>query len=226
MTPANTVNVSFTPPGFGQSLIDHFNVYRSSVNPPQFSPPAYGSVSVTGMTLPLSNQLTFPDTKVSCGATYSYFVTTVLSDGRESVPSNVTDPISVPCVFVGFLSPMSTASQAPAPPTFSGARNLGNAVPIKWALQDGSGNPISDLTTLKLMQACSTTGPTSLPSATCVLIYSPLKGGEGSTTFRFSSPDFIINYDTGSSSNLTTGYWTIELELSDGRTEWTNIKFQ
>ena len=227
VTPANTVNVSFTPPGFGQSLIDHFNVYRSSVNPPQFSPPAYGSVSVTGMTLPLSNQLTFPDTKVSCGATYSYFVTTVLSDGRESVPSNTTrPPVSVNCAFVGFLSPMSTASQAPAPPTFSGARNLGNAVPIKWALQDGSGNPISDLTTLKLMQACSTTGPTSLPSATCVLIYSPLKGGEGSTTFRFSSPDFIINYDTGSSSNLTTGYWTIELELSDGRTEWTNIKFQ
>src|SRR5262249_49638573 len=153
----------------------------------------------------------------------------VLSDGRESVPSNTTmPPVSVNCVFVGFVSPMSTASQAPAaPPTFSGSRNLGNAVPIKWELLDGNGNPVGDLTTLKSMQACSTTGPHSapLPAATCVLIYSPLAGGEGSTTFRFSSPNFIINYDTGSSSMLTHGYWTIELQLSDGRTEWTNLLF-
>jgi hypothetical protein len=230
LTPANTVQLSFTPPGFGQSQIAAFNIYRS-VNGAPFSKPAYATVTVTGTPLPLPNPFTFTDTKVSCGA-YSYFVTTVLSDGRESVPSNTAGPISVPCMFsmfVGFLSPLSTASQAPAPPTFSGRRNLGNAVPIKWELLGASGNPVGDLTTLKLVRACPTTGATSAPGSStsppCVLIYSPLTGGEGSTTFRYSAPNFIINWDTGSSSGVTPGYWTIELQLSDGRIEWTNLQF-
>jgi hypothetical protein len=227
LTPATTVQLSFTAPGFGQSQIAAFNIYRS-VNGAPFSKPAYATVSVTGTPLPLPNPFNFTDTKVSC-ATYSYFVTTVLSDGRESVPSNTAGPISVPCMFVGFLSPLSTASKAPAPPTFSGPRNLGNAVPIKWELVDTNGNPVGDLTTLKVVQACPTTGATSAPpsstSPPCVLIFSPLTGGEGSTTFRFSTPNFIINWDTGSSSGITPGYWTVELQLSDGRTEWTNLQF-
>jgi hypothetical protein len=224
---SNTVQLNFTPPGFGQSQIAAFNIYRS-VNGAPFSKPAYATVSVTGTPLPLPNPFTFTDTKVGCG-TFSYFVTTVLSDGRESVQSNTTVPISVPCTFVGFLSPLSTASKAPAPPTSSGSRNLGNAVPIKWELLDANGNPIGDLTTLKLMQACPTTGATSAPGSStvppCVLIYSPVTGGEGSTTFRFSAPNFIINWDTGSLSGLAPGYWTIELQLSDGRIEWTNLLF-
>jgi len=222
---ANQVQGNFQAPGFGQSQIASFNIYRS-VNGAPFSPPAYANFSIAGKDL--TQTLTFTDAKVSC-ATYSYFVTTVLSDGRESLPSDTLGPISVPCTFVGFISPMSTASQAPAPPTFSGSRNLGNAIPIKWELQDGNGNPIADLTTLKLMQACPTTGPTTAPASStrppCVPIYSPLNGGEGSTTFRYSAPYFIINYDTGSSSMLTHGYWTIELQLSDGRIEWTNLLF-
>ena len=36
---------------------------------------------------------------------------------------------------------------------------------------------------------------------------------------------FIVNWDTGSLSGLTSGYWTIELQLSDGRVEWTNLQF-
>jgi hypothetical protein len=224
LTASNTEQLTFTPPGFPQGQMDHFNVYRTTTQ--AFSPPAYGTVPVAGMPLPLPNPFNFTDTKVAC-ATYSYFVTTVLSDGRESVPSNTAGPISVPCLFVGFLSPLSTASQALAPPTFSGSRNLGNAAPVKWELLDASNNPISDLTTLKSMQACSTTGPTSAPGpgSLCVPIYSPLTGGEGSTTFRFSSPTFIVNWDTGSSSGLTHGYWTLELQLSDGRIEWTNLLF-
>jgi len=227
LTASNTVQLMFAPPGFPQSLIDHFNVYRAT-SPAPFSQPPYATVPVAGMLLPLPNPLTFTDTKVSC-ATYSYFVTTVLSDGRESVQSNTAGPISVPCQFVGFLSPLSTASQAPAPPTFSGKRQLGNAAPVKWELLDASNNPIGDLNTLKSMQACPTTGATSAPGSStsppCVLIYSPLTGGEGSTTFRYSAPDFIVNWDTGSSSGLTSGYWTLELELSDGRVEWTNVLF-
>ena len=221
LTASNTVQLNWTPPGFGQSQIAGFNIYRSIDGAPISAPPLT-MVPVSG-TPPLPNQ-SFTDTKVSCH-TYSYFVTTVLADGRESVPSNTAGPISVPCIFVGFLSPLSTASQAPAPPTFSGPRNLGNAAPIKWELLNANGNPIGDLNTLKLMQACPTTGATSAPGSSCVLIYSPLTGGKGSTTFRFSAPNFIINWDTGSLSGLTHGYWTIELQLSDGRIEWTNLQF-
>jgi hypothetical protein len=229
LAPANTVQLSFTPPGFGQSQIAAFNIYRS-VDGAAFSL-TYPRVPVSGtIPPPLPNQ-SFTDTKVGCDHTYSYEVTTVLTDGRESVPSNpnTPGPISVPCTFVGFLSPLSTASKAPAPPTFSGPRNLGNAVPIKWELLDANGNPIGDLTTLKLMQACPTTGATSVPGSStappCVLIFSPLIGGEGSTTFRFSAPTFIINWDTGSLSGLSRGFWTLELQLSDGRTYWTNLQF-
>jgi hypothetical protein len=222
LTASNYVQFQFTAPTFGQSQIASFNIYRS-VN--SAAPVLYANVPVTAGTLPT---FTYTDQKVSC-ATYSYFVTTVLSDGRESVPSNTAGPISVPCTFVGFLSPMSSASKAPAPPTFSGPRNLGNAVPIKWELLDANGNPIGDLTTLKLLQACPTTGATSPPGSSfrppCVLIYTPLQGGEGSTTFRYSAPNFIINWDTGSLSGLAPGYWTIELQLSDGRIEWTNLQF-
>ena len=225
LTASNFVQFQFTAPTFGQSQIASFNVYRSVNNA---APVLYANVPVpAGTPLPLPT-FTYTDQKVSC-ATYSYFVITVLSDSRESVPSNTAGPISVPCLFVGFLSPLSTASKAPAPPTFSGPRNLGNAVPIKWELVDASGNPVSDLATLKLVQACPTTGATSAPGSSaappCVLIYSPLVGGEGSTTFRYSAPNFIINWDTGSLSGITPGYWTIELQLSDGRTEWTNLQF-
>jgi len=226
LTASNTVQLNFTPPGFGQSQIAAFNIYRSA-NGTTPSKPVYTTVTVTGTPLPLPNPFTFTDTQVSC-ATYSYFVTTVLSDGRESAPSNTAGPVSVPCNFVGFLSPLSTASQVPAPPTFSGPRKLGNALPIKWELVDANGNPIGDLSTLKSAQACQTTGSTVPPasSATCVLIYSPTTGAKGSTTFRFSSPSFIINWDTGSLSGLAAGYWTVEVQLSDGRIEWTTVQFQ
>jgi hypothetical protein len=108
------------------------------------------------------------------------------------------------------------------PPTFSGPRKLGNTLPIKRELVDANGNPIGDLSTLKSAQACSTTGGTVPPasSAKCVVIYSSPTITEGSTTFRFSSPNFIINWDTGSKSDLSTGYWTIVLQLSDGSIEW------
>ena len=236
---SNTVNVTWTPPTLFQSLITGFNIYRSKNGGPFSQLPPNPTVPVpAGTPLPLPTTFTFPDTTASCG-TFTYFVTTVITDTtgitgtpgtRESVPSNTSNPVLVPCVFVGFLSPLSTASKAPAAPTFSGTRNLGNALPIKWELLDANGMPISDLSTLKSAQACPTTGATSAPGSStippCVLIFSPITGGEGSTTFRFSSPTFIINWDTGSLSGLASGYWTIELQLSDGRIEWTNVLFQ
>ena len=229
LAPPNTVQLSFASPGFGQSQIAAFNIYRS-INGAAFSKPAYATVTVTGTPIPLPNPLNFTDTKVSCGATYSYFVTTVLSDGRESVPSNTAGPISVPCTFVGFLSPLSTAGTIAAP-TFSGTVNQGSAVPLKWELLDGNGNPIGDLSTLKLIQACPTTGNTVPPASStvppCVLLYSPTIGAKGNSTFRFSSPQFIFNWDTKSTIGSVAGWFTVELTLNDGSVvKATTIRFQ
>ena len=223
LTSSNTVQVSWTPPGFGQSQIAAFNIYRS-VNGAAFSQPPYATVPVSGTPLPN----TYPDTKVAC-ATYSYFVTTVLTDGRESVPSNTGGPIFVPCTFVGFLSPLSTAGTIAAP-SFSGAVKQGSAVPLKWELLDANGNPIGDLTTLKLMQACPTTGSTVPPASStvppCVVLYSPTSGAKGSSTFRFSSPQFIFNWDTNSTIGPVAGYFTVEVTLSDGSAvKATTIQF-
>jgi hypothetical protein len=178
--------------------------------------------------LPLPNPFTFTDTKVSC-AMYSYFVTTVLTDGRESVPSNTAGPISVPCTFVGFLSPMSTAGTITAP-TFSSMVNQGSAVPLKWELLDAKGNPIGDLSTLKFMQACPTTGETVPPASStippCVLLYSPTTGAKGNSTFRFSSPQFIFNWDTATTIGSVAGYFIVEVTLSDGSAvKATTIQF-
>ena len=230
LTAANTVQVSFAPPGFPQGQMDHFNVYRATTNPPAFSPPAYGTVPVAGMPVPFPDKLNFSDTHVSCGVNYSYFVTTVLSDGRESVQSNTAGPISVPCQFVGFLSPLSTAGTITAP-TFSGTVNQGSAVPLKWELLDANGNPIGDLSTLKFMQACPTTGNTVPPASStippCVVLYSPTTGAKGNSTFRFSSPQFIFNWDTKSTIGTVAGYFTVEVTLSDGTAvKATTIRFQ
>jgi hypothetical protein len=121
----------------------------------------------------------------------------------------------VPCQFIGFLSPLNTAGTISAP-SFSGAQQQGSAVPIKWEILDGSGNPISDLSTLKLMQACPAPSSTGTPSTSgCVLLYSPT-GAKGNSTFRFSSPQFIFNWDTASTIGSVAGYFTIEVTLNDG----------
>jgi hypothetical protein len=229
LTQSNTVELSFTPPGILQSLIAYFNVYRTTTNPPVFSKPAYATVPVAGMPVPFPDTLNFTDTHISCGVAYSYFVTTVLSDGRESVQSNTAGPISVPCTFVGFLSPLSTAGTITAP-TFSGMNNQGSAVPLKWEILDANGNPIGDLSTLKLLQACPTTGSTVPPALSsippCVLLYSPTTGAKGNSTFRFSSPQFIFNWDTSSTIGSVAGYFTVELTLNDGSVvKATTIQF-
>jgi hypothetical protein len=228
LTPANTVQLGFTPPSFGQSQIAAFNVYRS-VNGGPFSKPPYATLPVTGTPLPLPNSFTFTDTHVSC-ATYSYFVTTVLSDTRESLPSTTAGPITVPCTFVGFLSPLGSAGTISAP-SFSGTANQGSAIPVKYEILDANGNPIGDLSTLKLMQACPTTGKTVPPATStvppCVLLYSPTIGAKGNSTFRFSSPQFIFNWDTASTIGSVTGFFTLEVTLSDGSAvKATTIQFK
>jgi hypothetical protein len=228
LTNTNYVQFQFTAPTFGQSQIASFNIYRSVNNATAV---LYANVLVpAGTPLPLQ-PYTYTDQKVEC-ANYTYFVTTVLTDGRESVASNTSAPISVPCTytFVGFLSPLSTAGTITAP-TFSGAVKQGSAVPLKWEILDASGNPIGDLTTLKSIQACPTMSssvpPVSSTVPPCVLLYSPTAGAKGNSTFRFSSPQFIFNWDTTSTIGSVAGYFTIEMTLSDGSAvKATTIQFK
>jgi hypothetical protein len=84
------------------------------------------------------------------------------------------------------------------------------------------------LSTLKLMQACPSASSTAPPSsAGCVLLYSPTTGAKGKSTFRFSSPQFIFNWDTSSTIGSVAGYFTIEVTTNDGSAvKATTVQFQ
>jgi hypothetical protein len=77
--PPNSIQLNWTVPTFGQ--IASYNIYRgvgTGINP---APPPYATV--------LGSQTSFLDTSISCGGTYTYFVTALLSNGQESVASNL-----------------------------------------------------------------------------------------------------------------------------------------
>jgi hypothetical protein len=71
-----SIQLNWTAPTFGK--ISSYNIYKAANGIPV--PPAFANV--------LGNTLTYSDTSVACGPTYTYFVTALLADGRESVPSN------------------------------------------------------------------------------------------------------------------------------------------
>jgi hypothetical protein len=134
------------------------------------------------------------------------------SNFNGSVSAGV--PHQVVYQFSGFFTPLGPAG------TFSGSSNLGHAVPIKWTLTDFNGNVIGDLSSLSLLTTILTGAPS--PAGTCSLsqigtpfvLYSPTTGAKGGSIFRFSSPQFIFNWDT--SVGVAAGCYTIVLQLSDG----------
>ena len=82
-SPPGNIKLNWGTPTFGQ--IGTYNIYRSTNGATAVF---IGSVSGT--------TLTFTDTNVTCGPTYSYFVTAVLANTnppQESVPSNTTSAI-------------------------------------------------------------------------------------------------------------------------------------
>jgi hypothetical protein len=55
----------------------------------------------------------------------------------------------------------------------------------------------------------------------------PTSGAKGNSTFRFSSPQFIFNWDTTSTIGSVAGYFTVEVTLSDGSAvKATTIQFK
>ena len=117
--------------------------------------------------------------------------------------------------FTGFLSPMSTAGTL-ASPTFSGSAHFGSGIPIKWQLQDASGNYLIDLSTTSVLQAVAYPPGVCSGQATgqVVLLYSPTTGAKGGSTFRSSGNTFIFNFASGFVGS--PGCWELELQLNDG----------
>ena len=82
-TPPRYIQLNWVAPTFGQ--IGSYNIYRST----------NGATAVLISSV-AGTSLTFTDTNVTCGPTYSFFVTAVLANTnppQESVPSNTTSAI-------------------------------------------------------------------------------------------------------------------------------------
>jgi hypothetical protein len=116
-------------------------------------------------------------------------------------------------LFTGFFSPLVSAGTF-SNPSNSGTGNLGHAIPIKWSLQDGAGNFLSNLNTTVLVEAIGNPSCSGAPTGQATLLYSPTVGAKGGSTFRFSTNQFVFNWDT--SSGVTSGCYTIVLQLNDG----------
>ncbi|HKW64412.1 MAG TPA: putative Ig domain-containing protein [Candidatus Acidoferrum sp.] len=151
---------------------------------------------------------------------------TVIATDVAGNQTQATSNYNVGYNFVGFLSPLATAGTVSAP-SFSGTVNQGSAVPLKWELLDSSGNAISNLSSVTSIVACPSTSKTAPPGAPCVLLYSPTVGAKGNSTFRFSNPQFIFNWDTSSTIGVVAGYFTVEVQLSDGSpAKATTVQFK
>jgi hypothetical protein len=217
LTPSNYVQLNLVAPSFG--VISAYHVYRA-VN----GGTATIYATVSGNPLPT----TYTDQKVGC-ATYTYFVTAVLADGRESVPSNSTAPITVPCVFTGFLSPLKTAGDS----SYSGAFE-DDVIPIVWqignASTDVSVNTVALLeyfTPLPKNKVCPL--PSTAPgNYTVIPLYSPSAGVAPSkvkpnNTFTYDTKNnqFIFKWN---SEGFNTGCYIIELDLRDGQVKRTSLR--
>jgi hypothetical protein len=151
---------------------------------------------------------------------------TVTSTDVAGNQAQVTSTYSVGYRFVGFLTPLTTAGSVAAP-TFSGTVKQGSAVPLKWELFDSNGSVISSLSSVTSIIACPNSGPSGPPGTPCVLLYSPTIGAKGNSTFRFSSPQFIFNWDTTSTIGPVAGFFTVEVQLNDGSgIKATTIQFK
>jgi len=226
------IRLNWTAPTFGE--IASYSIYRTTNGTP--APPAIASVP--------GNTLTYTDKNLTCGPTYTYVVTALLSDGRESVASNSVSQTDClpPYVFTGFYSPLATADP-PNSNSYSGSFNLSKSVTAKWTLQDSSGNLVTNLNPNTLygigpfapqadgtcrpsqvnkVAGCSVSNPPSCPASVQAL-YSPTSGAKGASTFRFSSNQFVFNWDT---KTTTAGCYVLELDLDSGQVERTGLKLQ
>jgi hypothetical protein len=158
-------------------------------------------------------------------ATGSHTLTATYSGDGNFAGSSGTSPVqeTVTYAFTGFFSPLVAAGSFSAP-SFSGTDNLGKGLPIKWSLRNAAGNYISDLSTTTLLEAISNPSCSGTPTGNVIVLYSPTTGAKGGSTFRFSTNQFVFNWDT--STGVTAGCFTIVLQLNDGSLRATTVKLQ
>lgn len=224
--PPRSIQLNWTAPNFGQ--IGAYKIYKGVDGS---TPALYATVS--GNPPPTS----YPDPNVTCGPTYTYFVTAVLfGTNQESVPSNSVSLTACvpPYQFTGFYSPMATADP-PNTGSYSGTFNKSKSITAKWTLKDSSGNLVTNVNvhTVRAIGpflpnpdgTCRTTQ--TLPS-TSTLLYSPTGGQKGNTTLRFSSTQFVLNWDTKVTPPSPTHgpCYVLEVGLDSGQVEKTGVKLQ
>ena len=149
----------------------------------------------------------------------AHSITAAYGGAQNFVPGTsaiLTQTVVSYYTFTGFLSPMATAGTLTAP-TFSGTTNFGSAQPIKWKLQDSSGNYLSALSTAKILTAVAYTNGACSGQATgtSYTLYNPNIGATGGSTFRYdpANNQFIFTWDTSYSGGPKC--YEVELQLDD-----------
>jgi hypothetical protein len=134
-----------------------------------------------------------------------------------STSSTLTQTVQATYAFTGFLTPLQLAGTLAAP-SYSGKQTFGSGVPVKWQLNDASGDFVGDLGTATWLRAYSNNSSqckgAPAAGAAFILLYSPTSGAKGSSTFRYGSNQYNFNWDTGSTA--VKGCYTLALQLSDG----------
>ena len=205
-------SISPNPVVAGQPVTVSFNV---AVVAPGIGAPA-GTVTVSdGAGATCTAALPATTCSLTSTATGSHTLTATYSGDGNFIGSSGTSSVqeTVTYVFTGFFSPLVAAGTFSAP-SFAGTANLGNAVPIKWALQNATGNYISSLSTATLLEAIPNPSCSGAPTGNAIVLYSPTVGAKGGSTFKFSTNQFVFNWDT--STGVTPGCFTLVLFLSDG----------
>lgn len=161
-----------------------------------------------------SATITVTATDAQGGSTSDSFVLTVVA------------PV-INYAFSGFFSPLVTAGTVQTP-SISGRFNFGNAIPIKWSLTLGA-VVVTDLTSLAGLEAVpgAWTGTRCAPSGAPPLqLLDPATGRPtGNSEYRFSSGQFIFNWDTSAANRLAC--YNLTLTLNDGSpAKVTTIRFR
>ena len=219
------LSASPNPSTYGQSVTFKAKVASSGGTPT-------GSVSFTDSgtllgtgTLDPTGTATFSTSALLAGT--HVIVASYAGDANfaGSTSSSLSQGVGSLYSFTGFYTPLVTAG-TPTNPSYSGIQNYGKGVPVKWQLQDRSNAIVSRLNSLKTMTATANAACSGPPpsGALSILLYSPTAGATGGSTFRFSTNQFVFNWDT--SSAPARGCYNVVVILDDGTAKATIVNLQ
>ena len=242
--PSNVVTITaINAPPTVSNIGDQSIFMNSSTGPIAFTigDERVGTVTLAGTS---SNTTLVPNATIVFGGTGTARTVTVTPTlgqvGFTTITVTVTDAtggstsdsfgltvVPITYVFSGFFSPLVTAGTVQTP-SISGVFNFGKAVPIKWSLTLG-GAVVSDLTSLQALEAvpgnwngtrCAPTGGAPLA------LLDPVTGRPtGASEYRFSSGQFIFNWDSTVANRLLC--YNLTLTLRDGTPpRVTTIRFR